>query len=242
MNSRTKLQESLQDLSLSRDFTDMDRRFGIHRLNLQAEIFDRLWNADVNQPIVLLDIGCGKGVAIEQAIRTARQWVDTMRSDKLIRGIGLDVNPLNDGKEEFAEFLKGDACDLPLADNSIDVAYSTQTFLYVSKPFLALEECYRVLKPGGVALIELKSKDVSLSPSLPEILHQTPGAEGVFDYLENEVEGYKFGSVVIRKSDEDRFRGFHIESYLVWTQSPSDPTENLIAGSRRAIWGKLTSN
>src|SRR5690606_146590 len=54
-------------------------------------------------------------------------------------------------KSDFVELKKGDALDLPLADESVDVAAQNCVFNIFKTEDLnkALKEIYRVLKPGG---------------------------------------------------------------------------------------------
>lgn len=42
---------------------------------------------------------------------------------------------------------------LPMADASIDLVFSTQVLEHVAEPHLYLQECFRVLKPGGKLLL-----------------------------------------------------------------------------------------
>ncbi|HEY7094637.1 MAG TPA: methyltransferase domain-containing protein, partial [Ktedonobacterales bacterium] len=53
----------------------------------------------------------------------------------------------------WAEFHVGDANTLPYEDGSFDVATATQIYNYVADLPTALRELYRVLRPGGRALV-----------------------------------------------------------------------------------------
>jgi len=55
--------------------------------------------------------------------------------------------------QPWVEFQTGDATELPYADGTFDAAVSTQVYEYVSDIPAALTELYRVLRPGGRALI-----------------------------------------------------------------------------------------
>src|SRR5262249_21164307 len=54
---------------------------------------------------------------------------------------------------QYALFHKGDATSLPFSDATFDAAVSTQVYEYVSAITKALNELYRVLRPGGRAVI-----------------------------------------------------------------------------------------
>jgi ubiquinone/menaquinone biosynthesis C-methylase UbiE len=58
-------------------------------------------------------------------------------------------------------FEEGDAADLPLPANAFDFVVCTAAFKNFTRPLAALDEMYRVLKPGGTALIVDLRKDFS---------------------------------------------------------------------------------
>jgi arsenite methyltransferase len=55
--------------------------------------------------------------------------------------------------QPWAEFRTGDASQLPFPDQSFDVAVSTQVYEYLPDVQAALRELYRILRPGGRAVI-----------------------------------------------------------------------------------------
>jgi ubiquinone/menaquinone biosynthesis C-methylase UbiE len=59
-------------------------------------------------------------------------------------------------------FRQGNASAMPFADNSFDFVYCAAAFKNFSEPVKALDEMYRVLRPGGEAVIQDLRKDVSL--------------------------------------------------------------------------------
>lgn len=62
-----------------------------------------------------------------------------------------------------ADFHRGDASAMPFADNSFDLVVCTAAFKNFTQPHQALEEMYRVLRPGGTALVVDLHKDVPMS-------------------------------------------------------------------------------
>jgi ubiquinone/menaquinone biosynthesis C-methylase UbiE len=58
-------------------------------------------------------------------------------------------------------FEEGDACDLPYPANGFDFIFCRAAFKNFSRPLAALNEIYRVLKPGCDALIIDLRKDFS---------------------------------------------------------------------------------
>lgn len=106
---------------------------------------------------VVLDVGCGTGAAARFA---------APRVGPSGRVIGLDVN---EGMIEVAsslpptggaaiEWLQKSVYELPLDDESVDVAVCAQTFQFLDNRPLALAQIARVLKPGGRVTLSLWSE------------------------------------------------------------------------------------
>jgi arsenite methyltransferase len=99
----------------------------------------------------VLDIGVGPGLLACDMART----VGTIG-----RVCGIDASPAmvamsskRCGDQPWAEFRTADATQLPYPDDSFDAAVSTQVYEYVTDIPAALAELYRVLRPGGRAVI-----------------------------------------------------------------------------------------
>ena len=101
----------------------------------------------------VLDVGCGPG---RIAVRLAKVA-------PAARVVGIDVLPdmidrasahaVRAGVADRTEFRVADVAALPFPDDSFDVAISTFSLHHWPDPKVGLAEVYRVLKPGGVALI-----------------------------------------------------------------------------------------
>jgi ubiquinone/menaquinone biosynthesis C-methylase UbiE len=59
------------------------------------------------------------------------------------------------------DFRQGNASAMPFADHAFDLVYCSAAFKNFSQPVEALNEMYRVLRPGGEAIIDDLRKDVS---------------------------------------------------------------------------------
>ena len=98
----------------------------------------------------LLDIGCFTGGRL-------LAWSENY---KLKKSYGIDINPIfKIAAEEFAakkninaDFKTGIGEKLPYEDNFFDFVVSTDTFEHVQSLEDSIDECFRVLKPGGMML------------------------------------------------------------------------------------------
>jgi ubiquinone/menaquinone biosynthesis C-methylase UbiE len=93
----------------------------------------------------VLDLGTGSGYAL-------RALCDTKGAG---RGYGLDGTPeMARNARSYTEnpevaYLVADFDELPLADDSVDHAWSMEAFYYAEDPHHTLEELARVIRPGG---------------------------------------------------------------------------------------------
>lgn len=67
------------------------------------------------------------------------------------------------------DFHHGSASDIPFADEQFDMLFCRAAFKNFTEPIRALQEMYRVLKPGGRALIIDLRRDASMSQIRAEI-------------------------------------------------------------------------
>jgi ubiquinone/menaquinone biosynthesis C-methylase UbiE len=140
--------------------SEQSRPYAIHsdeecdRLELQARLANiqgHLKYLSVPEGGRVLDVGCGSG-SMSRLI---------MRSFPSAQVIGVD---LRQQYVDFAEararaeglqnlrFRQGDACALPFADASFDVAWSKYLLQWLSEPKRALAELKRVTRPGGLVV------------------------------------------------------------------------------------------
>jgi len=107
--------------------------------------------------ITVADLGAGEGL-ISQLIahRAERVWcIDN--SPKMVE-VGTELA----GKNGLANltYKLGDIEQVPLADKSVDLAILSQALHHASHPQTAVNEAFRILKPGGQLLVlDLKEHD-----------------------------------------------------------------------------------
>jgi ubiquinone/menaquinone biosynthesis C-methylase UbiE len=121
----------------------------------------------------VLEIAPGPGyLAIELAKLTGCRMVGVDLSRTFVRmarenahKAGVDI-----------AFEEGDAADLPLPSDGYDFVVCCAAFKNFTRPLAALDEMYRVLKPGGTALIIDLRKDFS-----PQDVNQYVRGKGVIN-------------------------------------------------------------
>ncbi|MBR9883647.1 MAG: malonyl-ACP O-methyltransferase BioC [Oceanospirillales bacterium] len=117
---------------------------------LQRSVADRLlgWLPELS-PEVVLDLGSGTGYASS----TLRQRYP----QALLISLDLAEGMLNfaRGREQAVRHhhVCGDAESLPLADDSVDLIYSSLAIQWCEQPQQLFPELCRVLKPGGQLLV-----------------------------------------------------------------------------------------
>jgi ubiquinone/menaquinone biosynthesis C-methylase UbiE len=68
-----------------------------------------------------------------------------------------------------ARFLRADAADLPLPDDSVDLVVCQAAFKNFGRPVAALDEMHRVLRPGGTAVIGDMNRDATAADIRREV-------------------------------------------------------------------------
>lgn len=119
---------------------------------------------------VVLELGCGEGRGIE------------LIEDQLAMYIGIDKNQMaiTELKSQYPQFqfIKDMFPPVFLPDNSVETIISFQVIEHIKKDKEYLQEIYRLLKPGGIALIS--------TPNAPMTLSRNPWHER--EYSSNQLE------------------------------------------------------
>jgi len=114
---------------------------------------------DLETSNIVLDLGCGNGEVSERI------------APKVDRVIGIDysgyaVKLAKNRRIKNAEFFKMDACSLKFPDNYFDRIVCLDVIEHISpiKLEIVFKEVKRVLKPGGVLVVETSPNSFYLSP------------------------------------------------------------------------------
>jgi ubiquinone/menaquinone biosynthesis C-methylase UbiE len=120
---------------------ERERGRGYHRMldDLEVELVER-YGAGKD----VLEVGCGTGLILERAASFTRTAT----------GVDLSAGMLARAHNRGLRVVQGSATSLPIADASVDVAYSFKVLAHVSDIEGALREMARVVRPGGWVLAE----------------------------------------------------------------------------------------
>lgn len=100
----------------------------------------------------VLEVGCGTGAFVEPAARFARQIVGLDFSARMLQLASARL------PGDAPLLVQGDAAGLPFAEASFDLVYSFATLYIVPDLAGCLREAARVLRSGGVAVLELGNR------------------------------------------------------------------------------------
>ena len=105
---------------------------------------------DGYQDRALIEVGCGIGTDL---VRFARGGAAVTGVDLATRSIDLArANFALHGLSDAADLRVADGEALPFADGTFDVVYAHGVLQYTADPSRMVNECRRVLKPGGEAI------------------------------------------------------------------------------------------
>ncbi|MGH3203005.1 MAG: class I SAM-dependent methyltransferase [Streptosporangiaceae bacterium] len=97
-------------------------------------------------PAVILDLGCGDGAALAQAV--------TQNPHHRFVGLDWSADALHQAKTKGLTTIRGSMqTRLPVTDGAADVVIMSELIEHLIDPDGALEEVRRVLRPGGALLL-----------------------------------------------------------------------------------------
>ena len=120
---------------------ERERHLPYHRMldDLEVELVERYGaRRDV------LEVGCGTGLILDRTAQFARTAT----------GIDLSGGMLARAQQRGLRVIQASATDVPIASESVDVAYSFKVLAHIPDIAGALREMARVVRPGGWVLAE----------------------------------------------------------------------------------------
>lgn len=100
--------------------------------------------------IDIADLGAGEGLISQLLARRARQVWCIDNSPRMVE-VGAELARKND--LENVAYKLGDIEQVPLPDRSVDLAILSQALHHAQHPQAAVNEAFRILRPGGQVLV-----------------------------------------------------------------------------------------
>jgi SAM-dependent methyltransferase len=110
----------------------------------------------------LLDVGCGGGLLLRDALASGARVTGLDHSEEMVR--------LTRERAPRAEVVLGSAERLPFEDASFTAIAMSIVLFFLPNPIAALRECRRVLAPGGRFALYTNTPALSGTPAAPEPL------------------------------------------------------------------------
>jgi tocopherol O-methyltransferase len=151
-DASSNLWESVWGEHMHHGYYGEDGNYKLDRRQAQIDLIEELlkWSGDytTNRPQDILDVGCGIGGS---SLYLAEKF------GAKVTGITLSPVQANRARERAqaaglaakADFQVANALEMPFADNSFDLVWSLESGEHMPDKVKFLQECYRVLKPGG---------------------------------------------------------------------------------------------
>jgi SAM-dependent methyltransferase len=102
----------------------------------------------------VLEVGCGAGVDLARFAKGGAE----------VTGVDLSASAIDLARANFEQqglegrFDVADGERLPFPDNSFDLVFAHGVVQYTANPQRLVEECHRVLKPGGEAVFQVYNR------------------------------------------------------------------------------------
>ncbi|MDX5338293.1 MAG: class I SAM-dependent methyltransferase [Cyclobacteriaceae bacterium] len=149
----------------------------IHQRLLKAYIAAKPWISGK-----LLEVGCGEGRGVEELLPLAESYLGLDKIGEVIELLRKKY-PGVDFEQAVIPPFKG------FEDNSFDTIVSFQVIEHIENDRLFLQELYRMLKPGGKAIISTPNRTHTLSRNPWHVREYIPQelmdlASGIFDQMD----------------------------------------------------------
>lgn len=183
------------------------------------EKYESAFSLDRENPIRILEIGCGPG-ALADALK---RWYPNAE----VVAVDRDSNFIVYAREHIkgVEFIEGDATALPFADNSFDVTISNTVSEHI-EPQAFYAEQKRVLKENGVCLVLSARRGIR---QLADCLKRTEAEDNFWNGVPDDgiIEKYSIGKYAMSEKElpsaMERFGFSDISTgYVVIDMTPDD--------------------
>jgi SAM-dependent methyltransferase len=140
----------------------------------------------------LLDVGCGGGLLLRDALATGAEVTGLDHSEDMVALAGE--------RAPGARVIRGDAQRLPFADGEFTAVAMSVVFFFIPDQPRTLREAKRVLRPGGRLAVYTTAPELRGTPAAPEPI----ASHGRFhsdESLAALASDAGFGDVAVRNED-----------------------------------------
>ncbi len=190
-------------------------------------------------PESILDIGAGTGFAtyaLHKRFPKAKVTALDIASSML--AVAQSRLPLMSKLKKKISFVNAEAECLPFADNSMDLIYSNLTLQWVSSLDVALRECRRVLKPGGMLLFS------TFGPDTLKELRQSWQAVDQYSHVNDFIDMHDVGDAMMRAQfaepvmDVENFTLTYSDVYKLMHDLKAIGAHNVTSQRAKGLTGK----
>ncbi len=156
--TEAEIQEIENQLSCPSGSNGVEMGQNVNQTNLSM-IHDTIEQLELQSHQRVLELGPGNGVHLEKILQSAQHLS--------YQGLEISTTMLEEAQrinknfliDQQAQFQLYDGQHLPFPDQSFDRILTVNTLYFWQKPAELLQEIYRVLQPGGIAIITYAQKD-----------------------------------------------------------------------------------
>jgi malonyl-CoA O-methyltransferase len=186
-------------------------------------------------PSVVIDLGCGTGVAAAALRRRFRRT----------RVLSLDLSPamLHEAgrrRRPWRRFagICADAANLPLADGAVDLIFSNLMLQWCGDPEVVFRECARVLRPGGLLTF------TSFGPDTLRELRKAWATADQYTHVNRFIDMHDLGDAMLRAGlaepvmDVERYTLTYPDVRGLMRDLKAIGAHNVNAGRARGLTGR----
>jgi excisionase family DNA binding protein len=104
----------------------------------------------LKKSMIIADLGAGDGFISRFTAPFVKKVIAVDISGEMLRELRRKAKA---GGIRNIETIESDAQDVPLADSSVDMVCANMYLHHIEQPELALQEMYRIVKPGGLVFL-----------------------------------------------------------------------------------------
>lgn len=183
--------------------------FGTHKIAK----FMSVKNLDIKPHDNVIDLCCGTG--------DLARIIKKIQPDACVTGIDFSEKMLEIAKDknQGIRYLKGDVTNLPYEDNSFDIAVMGFGLRNIQNAEKAVEEVYRILRPGGQFLhLDFGRKNLVskiFDKIMPILINNFTENRSAYRYLIESKEIFPEPSDLIKDFESKGFKLKKREDYLL---------------------------